>query len=114
MADDQEINTLLVATVLGGQAGLLTQVMREKGFRFTEVDSRLGFVQEPVMSLLIGFNRSQLEDLLKLVRQYCPARLQYIPARLDASALQGQPLMIEALLGGATLFVFEVEQFVQL
>ena len=114
MSENDEINTLLVATVLGGQAGLLTQIMREKGFRFTEVDSRLGFVQEPVTSLLVGLNRSELDNLLKLVRQYCPARLEYIPARLDASALQGQPLMIEALLGGATLFVFEVEQFIQL
>ncbi len=114
MTGSDEINTLVVATILGGQAGLLAQILREKSYRFTEVDSRMGFIQEPVTSLFIGLNNSQLNDLLALVRQYCPSRLQYIPARLDASALQGQPLMIEALLGGATLFAFDVEQFIQL
>ena len=109
-----DIDTLVIATVLGGQAALLVEALRRESFRFTEVDSRGGFLQEPVTTLLIGLDRERIEKLLELARHYCKARLQYIPARLDASAMQGQPLMIEALTGGATLIAFEVEQFIQL
>lgn len=108
-----EIDTLIFVTVLGGQVANLTQALREGNFGFTEVDSRLSFVEQPVTSLLIGIPRGRLDDLLALVRLHCPARLQYIPARLD-SAFNLQPLMVEALLGGSTLFAFEVEQFIQL
>jgi uncharacterized protein YaaQ len=114
LSEAETIDLLAVAIVMGGQAGVLTQALRESGFRFTEVDSQGGFIQEPVTSLLIGLNRHQLDRLLEIVRENCPSHLQYIPARLDASALQGQPLMIEALMGGATIFAVEVERFVQL
>lgn len=114
MAGTDAIDLLVVGTVMGGQAGVLTHALRESGFRFTEVDSQGGFIQEPVTSLLIGLSRHQLEELLAIIRETCPSHLQYIPARLDASALQGQPLMIEALMGGATLFAIEVERFLQL
>lgn len=114
MPESETIDLLVVATILGGQAGPLTQVLRENGFRFTEVDSQGGFIQEPVTSFLIGLDHHRLDHLLAIVRENCPSRLQYIPARLDASALQGQPLMIEALMGGATLFAVEIERFLQL
>ena len=114
MSDTETIDLLVVATIMGGQAGPLIQVLRENGFRFTEVDSQGGFIQEPVTSFFIGLNHQQLGGLLEIIRKNCPSRLQYIPARLDASALQGQPLMIEALMGGATLFAIEIERFLQL
>lgn len=114
MAEIDTIDLLVVATVMGGQAGVLTHALRQGGFRFTEVDSQGGFIQEPVTSLLIGLSKHQLDQLLAIVRETCSSHLQYIPARLDASALQGQPLMIEALMGGATLFAIDVERFLQL
>lgn len=110
----EPINILVFAIIMGGQAGLFTQVLREQDFRFTEISSRGGIIQEPTTSLLIGMNRDRLEDFLALARLHCQAHLQYIPARLDASALQGQPLMIEALVGGSVLIAIEVENFIQL
>lgn len=114
MSQSLAIDTLIIASVLGGHAANLSQALRERGFGFTEVESRMSLVQEPVTALLIGIHRSDLNDLLDLVRQYCPSHLHYIPARLDIATFQGQPLMIEALQGGATVFAVEVEQFFQL
>jgi len=110
----EPINLLVIAIIMGGQAGPLTQALREADFRFTEISTRGGIIQEPTTSLLVGMNSLRLEEFLSLARVHCQARLQYIPARLDASALQGQPLMIEALVGGSVLFALEVERFIQL
>jgi uncharacterized protein YaaQ len=99
---------------MGGQAGPFAQGLREADFRFTEINTRGGIIQEPTTSLLVGMNDQRKEEFLSLARQHCHAHLQYIPARLDASALQGQPLMIEALVGGSVLFAVEVERFIQL
>lgn len=110
---EEKVNTLIVVTVLGGQVLSLTQELRAKGFGFTEIASQVHLVEQSVTSLLIGINRDRLEELMVLLRGCCPERLQYVPARLD-SAFNTQPLMVEALLGGATIFVFDVDQFIQL
>ncbi len=107
-----KVNTLVVATVLGGQILNLTQALRAAGFGFTEVASQVHLVEQSVTSLLIGLDRDRLDELMTLLRDCCTERLQYVPARLD-SAFNTQPLMVEALLGGATIFVFDVEQFIQ-
>ena len=114
MTGNEGINTLVIASVLGGQASNLAHLLREGGFSFTEVDSRMSLMQEPVTAMLIGINHSRLDGLIQMVRQCCPEHLEYIPARMDIATFQGQPLMIEALQGGATLFAVEVEQFIQL
>ena len=113
MPDSAQIDTLIFATVLGGQAGRLLPLLREQGYAFTEISSIASLVEEPVTSLLIGISRDRLDSLLELVRQCCSSRVRFVPARLD-STFQGQPLMIEAMQGGATLFAFEVEQFIQI
>lgn len=110
----EPVNLLVFAIIMGGQAGQFAQVLRDEEFRFTEISSRGGIIQEPTTSLLIGMNNQRLEQFLALARQYCKAHLQYIPARLDASALQGQPLMIEALIGGSVLIAVELDRFEQL
>lgn len=110
----EPINILIFAIIMGGQAGPFGQALREADFRFTEINTRGGIIQEPTTSLLVGMNNERLEEFLTLARKYCQARLSYIPARLDASSLQGQPLMIEALVGGAVLIGIEVERFIQL
>lgn len=110
----EPVDLLIIAIIMGGQAGPFTQIIRDEDFRFTEINTRGGIIQEPTTSLLVGMNSARKDEFLEMARKHCKAHLQYIPARLDASALQGQPLMIEAMVGGAVLFAVEVERFIQL
>jgi uncharacterized protein YaaQ len=111
--DLEEINLLVVVFVMGTQSGQLVSEMREKDYRFTEVDSSGGFLQEPITCFFVGMNNQRLQPFLELVRSVCHMRMQYIPARLDVAAILGQPVMIEAEMGGAVIFALEVERFVQ-
>lgn len=110
---NEEINLLVVATVIGGQAGTLTQLLNEHGFAVTVIDSQVSLVEQTVSTLLIGTQQERLDELMKLVRECCPSHIQYVPARLEP-AFNIPPLMVEALQGGASIFAFKVEQFVQL
>ena len=110
---NDNINMLVVIFVMGGQSAQLVHLMRQSEFRFTEVDSSGGFLQEPTTCFFVGINSERLDAFLELVHSVCHKRLQYIPARMDVAALQGQPIMMEAEMGGAIIFAFEVEQFIQ-
>lgn len=114
MKSPGEINQLVIVTVAGSQAGELMKSLSREGFYFTQIDSSGGLLQEPTACLLIGLNNLRHKPLLELIRQCCHTRRQYIPARLDVPQLQLQPVMIEAQVGGATIYTVEVERFEQL
>jgi uncharacterized protein YaaQ len=109
---ETKINLLAVATVAGGQAGTLTHLLTAHGFTFTELASQASLVDQPLTTLLIGTNAARQAELLKLVGECCPQHVQYVPVRAEP-AFNMPPLMVEALAGGVVLYLFEVDQFLQ-
>ena len=113
MAPAETVNQLVIVTVAGEQLGELTQRLSQDGFFVTQVD-RGGLLQDIPVSLLIGVNQVQLPRLLKHVRECCHTRRRYIPAQAEAMWRESLGMMIEAEVGGAVVYVLEVERFVQL
>lgn len=108
------VNQLVVANVAGEQAGELTRALIEDGFYVTQIDSSGGLLQEITVSFLVGLDRARLPRLLEHIRTRCSTRTRYVPAHLDATMAEVQPLVIEAQVGGATVYVLDVERFEQL
>ena len=113
-AANQEVNLLVIVIVASEQINELTQELIKGSFYFTRIDSSGGLLEKSTVSLLIGINQNRLEPLLALIRKMCHTRLKFIPARVEAPLMQGQPLMIEAEVGGASIYVVDVERFEQL
>ena len=114
MTPENAVNQLVLATVAGAQAGILTDRLIEDGFYATQIDSSGGILYEATVSLLIGLNRTQLQRLLGHLRECCSSRRRFIPAHIEAPLLEIQPVMIEAEIGGATVYVLDVVRFEQL
>lgn len=107
------INRLAIATVAGSQADELTRTLVKEGFYVTEIASTSGFFQEATVSLLIGLEESRLPRLLHLIRTLCRPYVRYVPVHLEVAMAEVQPLMMETQVGGATVFVLNVERFEQ-
>lgn len=114
MTEPATINQLVIATVAGAQAGSLTERLTREGFYVTQVDSSGGILYEATLSLLIGLDRAHLPRLLEAIRECCHTRRRFVPAHVEAPLLEVQPVMIEAEVGGATIYVLDVERFEQL
>ncbi len=114
MTPRNAINQLVIATVAGTQAGTLTDRLTHDGFYVTQVDSSGGILHEATVSLLIGLDRTHLPRLLEYIRECCRTRRRFIPTHIEASWLEIQPMMIEAEVGGAAVYVLNVERFEQL
>jgi uncharacterized protein YaaQ len=107
------VNRLVVATVAGSQADELIKRLTDDGFYATVIDSQGGILYEATEALLIGLDKKHLPRLLKHVRECCRTRLQYIPAHVEAPLLEAQASIVEAQVGGASVYVFSVERFEQ-
>lgn len=108
------VNQLAIVAVSGSQVGALMDRLTSDGFYLTLVDSSGGILYETTTSLFIGLDRARLPRLLEHVRECCPTRRRFIPAHAEASMLEIQPTMIETEVGGATVYVLDVEHFEQL
>jgi uncharacterized protein YaaQ len=108
------IDQLLIVNVLGEQSGELRQRLIRDGFQITEMNSAGGLVQELQVSLLIGLNRSRLPQLLQHIRDCCRRQKRFLPTQFEGSPTVFHSAVIEAEVGGAMMFVLDVERFERL
>lgn len=109
------VDQLAFVAVSGTQAGDLMQHLTKNNFYYTKIDSSGGIIQEPMVCLLIGFDKERKDDLMKLSRKYCKPHKQYIPANMSVQpGYTNQIPMIEAQMGGAVIHLLNVERFEQI
>ncbi len=104
---------LVIAIVQNDDSGTLTNALRDRNYAFTVTSSTGGFLREGNTTILIGLEEARLEDVLKVIKENCTTRTQYVnplpPVMEPGELYLAQP--IEVQVGGATVFVLNVEQF---
>lgn len=105
------IDRLAITITDGSQARGLVAALNEGGFSATIVDAVGGFLHDSLVTLLIGMPGERLEEFFSLVRTYCPRRTRFVPLGVEMAMAPGYPMMIEAHVGGASIFVVPVEEF---
>ncbi len=110
----ESIDRMIIAIVDGGQLRRLLAALQERTFSATVINATGGFLHESKVTLLAGVSHQRLDEFFAVVRANCPARTRYVSMGGEFSLMPSYPLMIEARVGGATIFVLPVERFVQL
>lgn len=107
---------LVVAIVQGEDAGQTVQALNEAGISVTKLASSGGFLQQGNATLLIGVDDDRVELVLGLIRDNCRERNRYLtpmPPMVEPGEMF-MPFPVEVQVGGATIFVLNVEQFEKL
>jgi uncharacterized protein YaaQ len=110
----QSVQHVLVIMVNGLQAEKLMKRLSAARIYFTQIDSSGGVLQEPTLCLLVGLDSSRLPDVSAILEECCQPYRQYIPTQMTLPADYTQVPMIEAQMGGATVYSMNVERFIQL
>ncbi len=103
----------VVAIVQSDDAGSLTDALREKDFQSTLISSTGGFLREGNATILIGVEDAQVDAVLKVIRDNCKTRTQFVnpmPPVMEPGELY-MPQPVEVQVGGAVVFVVDVERF---
>jgi uncharacterized protein YaaQ len=108
---DAQTDRLVVIIASIEQTHQLSQELIQHHFYFTRVDNASGLVVDATVCLLVGIPHNRMNTLTHLIKECCEPRLKFIPARLANQAMQIPPVMIEAEVGGATVYTFEVEHY---
>ncbi len=108
------VDQLVIVTVAHSQARALTDYLTQQGYYITQIDSQDGIWNEATASLLIGLNHRRLPPLLAHLREQCASQRRFVSAHITPPLLELQPPVIEVEIGGATIYVLDVEQFEQI
>jgi len=107
----------LVLTIVHGEdAGELATCMSEAGFGVTRIKSIGGFLKSQNATFVIGVHDHELDQLLQIIRDRCHKRTESVspvPPLVEPGEVY-LPYPLEVEVGGATVFVLNVERFERL
>ena len=107
---------LVVAVVHSDDAPGLIDSLTKKGFRATRINTAGGFLKESNATILLGVEDEQVDEVLQTIQANCQTRTQYInplPPVMEPGEFY-MPYPVEVQIGGATVFVLEIDSFVRL
>ena len=104
---------MIVAIVQDEDSSRLVSALMNDGFGVTKLATTGGFLRAGSTTLLIGVDNERLNDALNIIEKLCKSRRQVATSPLTAGGAVGMysQMPIEVTVGGATVFVLDVEQF---
>jgi uncharacterized protein YaaQ len=114
MSNPALIDQLAIIVASGFQPTQLQDSLIKNGFSYTEIDSSGGLLTEAVLYLLVGLNRDRLSLLLEIIRENCKPVQQYLPIKIGIQEGATNIPMLEVEVGGAKVYVLNVERFEQI
>lgn len=104
---------LVIAVVQDKDAVRLLESLVEKGFRATKLASTGGFLKEGNTTLLLGVDDNQVNEVVTVIKKTCQSREQLVTPLTPVGGPVDSyvPYPVEVLVGGAAIFVLNVERF---
>ena len=101
---------LIIAIVQNDDAKHLSRALTKAGISVTRMATTGGFLQGGNTTLMIGIDEDRLQTALDIIRDKSSLRKEYmvIPSSLPGYA-DSTPAPVQVTLGGATVFVLDVE-----
>ncbi len=105
---------LIVAIVQDRDTELVIETLTERQFRVTRIATSGGFLEQGNATLLIGVEDAKVPHVIELLRKACRRRSMFVPMAAGMTdTAYGLHSQIEVEVGGATIFVFDIEHFEQ-
>ncbi|MBI1800514.1 MAG: cyclic-di-AMP receptor [Chloroflexi bacterium] len=103
---------LIMSIVNGDDKHGLTEALKKAGFQSTVISTTGGFLREGNATVMIGVEDARVAEVLNIIRDNCHRRTQYVnplPPVMEPGELY-MPNPVEVEVGGATIFVINVER----
>ncbi|MEP7285598.1 MAG: cyclic-di-AMP receptor [Chloroflexota bacterium] len=105
---------LIIAIIQDRDTDLTLEQLTTRKVPVTRVATSGGFIREGNSTLLLGVDDTQVAVVTDLLQETCRRRKMFMPMAAGITdAAYGLHSQIEVEVGGATVFVFDVEHFEQ-
>jgi uncharacterized protein YaaQ len=106
---------LVIAIVNNDDSAVVASALTKENFIVTKLSTTGGFLSAGNVTLLIGVEEEQVDSCLKVMEECCSKRTQMISTGAGSHADQFfTSLPVEITVGGATVFVIDVDRFIKM
>ena len=104
---------LIIAIVQDEDASRLVSNLMNEGYGVTKLATTGGFLRAGNTTLLVGVDDDKFDGAMSVIEKVCKSRKQMATSPSPVAGTTGVyvPYPIEVMVGGATIFVLNVEQF---
>ncbi|HIU45756.1 MAG TPA: cyclic-di-AMP receptor [Candidatus Fimadaptatus faecigallinarum] len=107
---------LIIAIVQDEDASRLVSNLMNEGYGVTKLATTGGFLRAGNTTLLVGVDDDKFDGAMAVIEKVCKSRKQIATSPSPVAGTTGVyvPYPIEVMVGGATIFVLNVEQFIKM
>ena len=106
---------LIIAIVNKEDSSDLIHQLGKANFMSTKLATTGGFLRAGNITLLIGTEKERVDECIEIMRKCCSQHTQLInPASVNYADQVFSPSPISVTIGGATVFVLEIDQFIKM
>jgi len=104
---------LIVAIVSSDDANKVQKALVKERFFSTRLSTSGGFLRSGNVTFMIGINDEKVPRALEIIEMHSKKRAKLVPNTIVNEFGSFTALPIEVEVGGATVFVLNVEQFIK-
>ncbi|MDO8168081.1 cyclic-di-AMP receptor [Candidatus Phytoplasma melaleucae] len=105
---------LIIAIISAEDADQVQQNLNKEKFFSTRLSTKGGFLRKKNTTLIIGLKANLVNQALEIIKKYSRKKTQMIPNDILNEFGAYYSLPSEISIGGATIFVLDVEKFLKL
>ena len=104
---------LVIAVVQDDDVEDLVETLVKEKVYSTKLASTGGFLREGNTTLLIGVEKDKVDSVISIIKDICKSRKQTFTTPIPPTGSAGVyiPYPIEVMVGGATIFVVDIDRF---
>lgn len=106
---------LIIGIVNSDDASELLSAITKASFRATKLSTSGGFLKAGNVTVLVGVEDEKVDEVISIFKNCCSRRTEMLPSVtpfIGEGFVNSTP--VEVAIGGATLFVVDVDRFIRL
>ena len=105
---------MVLAIINQDDANIVVNGLMQQGYSVTKLSTTGGFLRAGNTTILVGVEDEQVSRVLNIIHEHSHSRRQVIPTASEPGMGYSPSLPVEVTVGGATVFVLNVDQFERL
>ncbi len=104
---------MVMAIVQADDVVAITETLVNAGYRVTRMATTGGWLHRENATLLLGVEDNMVNHVLRLLQHAVSHRTSYVAVPTESPSPQQEGETMEVQIGGATVFVLDIERFEQ-
>ncbi|MDO4701181.1 transcriptional regulator [Erysipelotrichaceae bacterium OH741_COT-311] len=105
---------LVLAIVSNDDSSSVSSALTKANYQVTKLATTGGFLKAGNTTMIVGIEDDKVEDVIRIIGEQSKRRTEIVPSTASYDIGRYASFPVEVQVGGATIFVLEVSQFLKL